>query len=247
MLQACSSPTSRNYDGGKSKTKPEEVIKPKKVHIAKYNYAPRSRVSKIMSDHGLLWSGLGEFAKEFTNDEALSLVKYFTKREKYETGGKFLPMERFLQRIMLNTKSEEAQFIMINKVPHFIMYAKNPSERIQLASINQGHGGNIQYIRNPTEKVQLAAINKSVGAFEAITNPTDKVRNHPKVLAYVEKNRVADLAYIKSLRTYRCDYYEEDAYGDRSRKTENVSAASESSAKSKLWKWNTSLIICRPL
>jgi hypothetical protein len=49
-----------------------------------------------------------------------------------------------------------------------------PSEKVQLASVNQ-NGGAIHYIENPSEKVQITAVNENYESICYIKNPYPSV------------------------------------------------------------------------
>ena len=70
---------------------------------------------------------------------------------------------------------ETFEIIEVLKYPFAIQYINNPSEKVQLAAVNQ-NGYAIKYINNPSEKVQLAAVNKNAYAIKFIKDPSEKVQ-----------------------------------------------------------------------
>jgi hypothetical protein len=96
--------------------------------------------------------------------------------------------ENFCKNISLYFKSSN-EFIQINLVQkngliiqHIINKGIIPSEKVQLAAVNQNRGA-IYHIENPSEKVQLAAVNQNGSAIYYIENPSEKVQ-----LAAVKQN-----------------------------------------------------------
>ena len=71
--------------------------------------------------------------------------------------------------------------------PSIIQYVSNPSEEVQIASVEHS-GYNIEYLENPTEAAQIAAVKNSAVALGFIKNPSEEVqlaavRNHSMSLA----------------------------------------------------------------
>ena len=91
----------------------------------------------------------------------------------------------------INNPSEKVQLAAVNQNGYAIKYINNPSEKVQLAAINQ-NGYAIEYIKDPSEKVQLAAINQNGYAIEYIKDPSEKVQ-----LAAVNQNGYA-IKYINN-------------------------------------------------
>jgi hypothetical protein len=96
--------------------------------------------------------------------------------------------ENFCKNISLYFKSSNKfnQINLVQKHGWAIQYIKNPSEKVQLAAVNQ-NGVSIHYIINkgivPSEKVQITAVNQNGGAIYYIENPSEKVQ-----LAAVNQN-----------------------------------------------------------
>ena len=96
---------------------------------------------------------------------------------------------------VIDNPSEKVQLAAVNQNGNVIGYIIEkgiiPSEKVQLAAVNQ-NGWAIEFIKNPSEKVQLAAVNKSSFAIKYIDNPSEKVQ-----LAAIKQNGWA-IEFIKN-------------------------------------------------
>ena len=98
-------------------------------------------------------------------------TSYFSK-QKYN--------DNFAKNIFLYFKSsnEFIQMKLVQRNGLIIKYIINkgiiPSEKVQLASVNQ-NGGAIHYIENPSEKVQITAVNENYESICYIKNPYPSV------------------------------------------------------------------------
>ena len=102
------------------------------------------------------------------------------------------PKAEIIQNI--NNYSESDQIKVVKNKSTWIQYINNPTEKVQLASVNfgRGRGKAIQYIDSPTSAVQLAAVKKNPSNISKINNPTEEV-----CIYSVSKNR-ALITYIKN-------------------------------------------------
>lgn len=77
--------------------------------------------------------------------------------------------------IGMKNPSEKVQLAAVNQNPDAILHIENPSEEVQLAAVQQ-NGNYIQTISNPSERVQLATVNQHGYFIEAIDNPSERVQ-----------------------------------------------------------------------
>jgi len=94
-----------------------------------------------------------------------------------------ISLDNFIKYI--ENPSEDVQLASVQKSPTTIAYIKNPSEQVQLAAV-QKYGRTIQIITlkgiEPSEKVQLAAVKQDDSSIEFISNPYPSVINYIKSL-----------------------------------------------------------------
>jgi hypothetical protein len=81
------------------------------------------------------------------------------------------------RRAYTNSLSEKEQIKLIRNtdILPVIAYIDNPSEKLQLATINK-FDGDLRYIKNPTEKVKLKAVKYYFRSMEYISNPSKKLQ-----------------------------------------------------------------------
>ncbi len=91
---------------------------------------------------------------------------------------------------IIRNPSEKVQLAAIENLPVSVQHIKNPTEKVQLTAI-ENDPYSIRFIKNPTEKIQLAAIKKNPQKIAHIENPTEKVQlqsisKDPRIIRHIE-------------------------------------------------------------
>ena len=81
-----------------------------------------------------------------------------------------------LRKIYNEKLSEEEQLDIIYKYPVLIAHIKNPSEKLQLASINDHNGYHLAYIKKPTQFVIMEALKQDPHNILYVDNPSEKIQ-----------------------------------------------------------------------
>jgi len=109
---------------------------------------------------------------DYTEEEKLLyLYKKLKITPKYDQNNKILPL------------NETDQLAAVNKNPYVIQHIQNPSEKVQIAAVNESGSAIYHIIEKgiiPSEDVQLAAVNNDGYAIRDIINkgiiPSEKVQ-----------------------------------------------------------------------
>ena len=82
-----------------------------------------------------------------------------------------------IKNIEMKILFEEVELAAVKKNPKALYYIKNPSEKVQLAAVEED-GTAIRYIPKElrSEKVQLAAVKENGRAIEFIKNPSSEIQ-----------------------------------------------------------------------
>ena len=112
---------------------------------------------------------------------AKKLMKLFGGAEEYSNELMVAISDKPILITKIKNPSEKVQLAAVQQNGHAIKYIENPTEQVQIAAVTH-YGYAIEYIENPSEQVQLAAVEQDGDAIEYIETPSEQVQ-----LAAVQK------------------------------------------------------------
>ena len=138
----------------------------------------------IIDDKSLDSSDLEEFIDDHMDNKQIKAL--LANPDKFvELLGNNLSVNAIDKYIDVDKLSDEAKYDMIMKQRNILGKFKNLDDKFILKLINDGHYNIIGYLKEPSEKIQMAAINNSLNAMAYIRNPSERVQ---KFFDYVKKN-----------------------------------------------------------
>ena len=115
--------------------------------------------------------------------------------------------ELLKERVLIGHISDDVKLSLVKYNPHIIMYMKEPSEKLQIASVREDANALLR-IKKPSETVQIEAVKKQPDIIEFINNPSEEVQ-----LAAIRESSDA-LGDIKKNATEKAKKLHQELWGD---------------------------------